>query len=66
MHIGLPREIKDGEYRVALTPEGVRALVRAGHGVGRAGAGAESGFADQDYLRRRAVGGPWAAVLVSR
>jgi len=30
MHIGLPKEIKDGEYRVALTPEAAVALVRAG------------------------------------
>jgi alanine dehydrogenase len=33
MRIGLPREIKDGEYRVALTPAGVGGLVRTGHDV---------------------------------
>ena len=30
MHIGLPREIKDGEYRVALTPAGARELFQEG------------------------------------
>jgi len=33
MRIGIPREIKDNEFRVALTPAGVRALVQAGHQV---------------------------------
>jgi alanine dehydrogenase len=33
MHIGIPKEIKDHEYRVAITPTGVRALVQAGHRV---------------------------------
>ena len=33
MIIGVPREIKPGEQRVALTPAGVRALVEAGHRV---------------------------------
>ena len=31
MKIGLPKEIKDNEYRVGLTPAGVHALVNAGH-----------------------------------
>jgi alanine dehydrogenase len=31
--VGVPREVKDNEYRVAATPEGVRELVRAGHRV---------------------------------
>ncbi|HEU5201840.1 MAG TPA: hypothetical protein VFT92_03525, partial [Nitrospira sp.] len=31
--IGVPKEIKDHEYRVSVTPEGVRALVQAGHEV---------------------------------
>jgi alanine dehydrogenase len=66
MHIGLPREIKDGEYRVALTPEAVAALVRAGHAVTvQAGAGAGSGFADAGYAAAGAqLGDPWAAALV--
>ncbi|MDD2672091.1 MAG: hypothetical protein PHG91_05595 [Syntrophales bacterium] len=33
MIIGIPREIKDQEYRVAMTPGGVQALVAAGHRV---------------------------------
>ncbi len=33
MHIGIPKEIKDHEYRVALTPEGAATLVAAGHQV---------------------------------
>jgi alanine dehydrogenase len=66
MHIGLPREIKDGEYRVALTPEGVGALVRVGHAVSvEPGAGDGSGFADDDYVRAGArLDDPWAAALV--
>jgi len=66
MHIGLPKEIKDGEYRVALTPEGVAALVRAGHALSvEPGAGTECGFADEDYERAGArLGDPWAAELV--
>ena len=31
MIIGLPKEIKDNEYRVGLTPAGVRALTDVGH-----------------------------------
>lgn len=33
MRIGVPREVKDNEYRVAITPAGVRELVSAGHSV---------------------------------
>ena len=33
MIVGIPREVKDNEYRVAATPEGVREFVRAGHRV---------------------------------
>lgn len=50
MLIGVPKEIKNNEFRVSLTPPGVRALVSAGHGVlveTRAGAG--SGFGDDVY-----------------
>ena len=66
MHIGLPRETKDGEFRVALTPQGVGALARAGHALSvEPGAGDQSGFADTDYLRAGAqLGDPWAAALV--
>ena len=50
MRIGVPREVKDGEYRVALSPEGVAALARDGHEVLiERGAGAQAGFADAAY-----------------
>jgi alanine dehydrogenase len=50
MHIGIPREIKDHEYRVAATPAGVAAMVRAGHRVSiETGAGAAVGFDDDAY-----------------
>jgi len=43
--VGLPKEIKDNEYRVGLTPAGVRALTDAGHTVFvERGAGEGSGF----------------------
>ncbi|HEX9792437.1 MAG TPA: alanine dehydrogenase [Planctomycetota bacterium] len=50
MILGIPKEIKKSEYRVALTPSGARAFVRAGHAVlVESEAGAGSGFADADY-----------------
>ncbi len=50
MIIGVPKEIKTAERRVALTPAGTRALVGAGHSVLlEQGAGLGSGFADADY-----------------
>ena len=50
MVVGVPREIKPGEQRVALTPAGARALAEAGHRVLlERGAGAGSGIRDDDY-----------------
>jgi alanine dehydrogenase len=50
MRIGVAREIKDGERRVAITPEGALALVAGGHDVVVcAGAGEGAGFDDRDY-----------------
>jgi alanine dehydrogenase len=50
MNIGVPREIKPGEARVALTPAGGRALTEAGHRVMvERGAGAGSGIRDDEY-----------------
>lgn len=50
MIIGLPREIKKNEYRVAATPAAVAAFVRRGHKVlFESGCGAGSGFADAQY-----------------
>jgi len=61
MIIGVPKEIKDNEYRVSLTPGGAHMLVEAGHRVlmeTRAGEG--SGFSDAEYERLGAtlVGSP--------
>lgn len=50
MQIGLPKEIKSDENRVALTPAGVLALTRDGHQVLiERGAGLGSGFSDDQY-----------------
>jgi alanine dehydrogenase len=55
MRIGVPREIKDSEYRVGLTPAGVRALTDAGHRVlVESGAGEGSGFGDAEYAAQGA------------
>ena len=51
MKIGLPKEIKDNEYRVGLTPAGVQALTHAGHEVYvQKTAGEGSGFTDEQYV----------------
>ena len=56
MIVGLPKEIKDNEYRVGLTPAGVRALKDAGHEIRvEANAGAGSGFEDTLYERAGAT-----------
>ncbi|MBN1279491.1 MAG: alanine dehydrogenase [Chlorobiaceae bacterium] len=56
MHIGIPKEIKCGETRVACTPSGVRHLVSGGHRVVvQSGAGESSGFGDDKYRRAGAV-----------
>jgi alanine dehydrogenase len=50
VRVGVPREVKSQEARVALTPAGVRELVIAGHEVlVEAGAGAGSSIADDDF-----------------
>jgi len=51
MIIGVPKEIMDSEYRVAVTPAGVHMLVAAGHRVlVEEGAGDGSGFPDLEYI----------------
>jgi alanine dehydrogenase len=56
MIVGLPKEIKDNEYRVGLTPAGVRALTDAGHKVVvERGAGEGSGFDNDLYERAGAT-----------
>ncbi|MEH6467637.1 MAG: alanine dehydrogenase, partial [Porticoccus sp.] len=48
--IGVPKEIKNNENRVALTPVGAKILIQAGHGVMvEHGAGEGSGFSDSSY-----------------
>ena len=48
--IGVPKEIKDNEYRVAMTPGGVHQLAKNGHQVRvETGAGQGSGFSDAKY-----------------
>src|ERR1700683_2557020 len=50
MKAGIPREIKNHEYRVAITPAGVHELVRGGHQVViEAGAGEGSSIPDEDF-----------------
>jgi alanine dehydrogenase len=70
MRIGIPRESKPGECRVAVTPSGVRAIRDSGAEIVlEAGAGAASGFGDREY---RDAGGTivptaseaWSADLV--
>ncbi len=51
MDIGVPRELKDNENRVGITPEGVERLVGEGHNIKvEEEAGEGSGISDQDYL----------------
>jgi alanine dehydrogenase len=69
MRIGLPREIKQGEGRVALTPDGARALVASGHSVVvEKGAGSGAGFADEEYAsagaRLGSAADAWSSDLV--
>ena len=50
MIIGVPKEIKNNENRVALTPAGAKELVKRGHVVYvQSTAGEGSGFSDQEY-----------------
>ncbi len=51
MVVGVPKEVKDWEGRVAVTPAGTRQLVSTGHEVVvQARAGEASGFPDQEYI----------------
>jgi alanine dehydrogenase len=60
--VGVPTEIKESEYRVAITPAGVRELALAGHEVFvQAGAGEGSALHDDDYRRAGATVVPEAA-----
>ncbi|HAH23062.1 MAG TPA: alanine dehydrogenase [Prolixibacteraceae bacterium] len=56
MIIGVPKEIKNNENRVALTPAGVAEMLKNGHTVYvQATAGMGSGFSDEDYAHAGAV-----------
>jgi alanine dehydrogenase len=60
--VGIPREVKDNEYRVAATPAGVRELTHAGHQVlVEAGAGDGSAIPDAAYTKFGARAVPSAA-----
>ena len=51
MKIGIPKEIKNNENRVGMTPSGVAELVKHGHQVVvQHTAGEGSGFADEEYV----------------
>src|ERR1700761_1961274 len=72
MNIGVPKEIKNNENRVAATPAGVESLVHAGHTVKvQTGAGVGSGFTDEAYQKAGAVIVPtadeaWACQMVMK
>src|SRR5215216_135651 len=52
MIVGLPKEVKDNEYRVGLVPAGVKWLTSAGHTVlVQTGAGEGSGITNEEYAR---------------
>lgn len=56
MIVGVPREIKNHEYRVGMVPAGVYSLVQAGHKVlVQAGAGLGSGIMDEDFEKAGAT-----------
>ena len=64
MRVGVPREIKPGEYRVGLTPTAVREYVTHGHRVlVETGAGREAGYDDAAYVRAGADLAPDAAAV---
>ena len=67
MIIGVPKEIKTREYRVAMTPAGVRQLVAHDHKVlVERGAGEGSGIRDEQYVQAGATIVAGAARRVGR
>jgi alanine dehydrogenase len=66
MRIGVPREVKDGEHRVSLSPQGVKILCESGHEViVESGAGTGVGFSDHSYVAAKAaIGDAWECALV--
>ncbi|CAN5519857.1 alanine dehydrogenase [soil metagenome] len=66
MKVGVPREVKDNEYRVAITPAGVRELTVGGHNVMvEHDAGRGSSIDDEEYERAGAVIAPDPATVFS-
>jgi len=62
MMIGVPKEIKNNEFRVGLTPSGVRILTEAGHEIYiEKGAGEGSGISDEEYIEAGAALLPFAS-----
>jgi alanine dehydrogenase len=62
MRVSVPSEIKNNEFRVAITPAGVHELTAAGHQVSvQAGAGKGSSISDQEYVKAGATITPDAA-----
>ncbi|HEY6596551.1 MAG TPA: alanine dehydrogenase [Asanoa sp.] len=56
MKVGIPREVKNHEYRVAITPAGVHEFTRNGHGVYlEAGAGLGSSITDEEFVAAGAM-----------
>jgi alanine dehydrogenase len=67
MRVGIPRETGEGEGRVAASPSAVRSLCAAGHEVWlEQGAGAPSGFSDDEYIRAGASLAPTAEEVFDR
>jgi len=68
MKVGVPKETVPQERRVALVPEAVGRLVKAGHEVvAERGAGVEAGFSDETYTAVGAsLGDAWAADVVCK
>ncbi len=69
MDVGVPRETKEGEHRVALTPDGAQELVARGHRLlVEEGAGEDSSIHDAEYIAAGAelvdAAQAWAAALV--
>ncbi|MEO7005597.1 MAG: alanine dehydrogenase, partial [Terrimesophilobacter sp.] len=62
MKVAIPHEVKNNEFRVAITPAGVHDLVSHGHSVTvQTGAGLGSSISDEDYVAAGAMIGPDAA-----
>jgi len=67
MKIGVPKEIKNHEYRVGLTPASVRELTSRGHSVlVQAGAGTSIGLSNEQYLAAGAELAPEAATVFAK